>query len=375
MKKRILCAVGTRPEAIKMAPLVYFLRKHSYLDLKVLSTSQHREMLDQMLKVFDIVPDMDLDVMKHGQSLAELTSCLPIPLHHALQQIRPDFILAQGDTTTAFMVSLAAFYQKIPFGHVEAGLRTGDLHDPFPEEMNRCLISRLATLHFAPTEAAKQNLLREGVPAGNIFLTGNTVIDALHLVLKGDSPFPYPLETGLKLIIVTAHRRENWGPKLEGICQGLKRFVAQNPGVQVLFPVHPNPQVSAPVYRWLANIPRIMLTAPLPYKEFVKAMKLSYFIISDSGGIQEEAPALGKPVLVIRDTTERPEGVLNGSSKVIGTHPDSLVKEAEQLLNNQDSYARMAAGGAFYGDGSAASRIASTVIHYLGIEELSFAGS
>ena len=369
MKKKILCVIGTRPEVIKMAPIIMKLREDSDCALRVLSTSQHRQMLDQMLDVFEIKPDIDLNLMKSNQSLPELTSKLPLPLHQTLLNEQPDFILAQGDTTTAFMVSLASFYLKIPFGHVEAGLRTGNLFDPFPEEMNRSLISRLSTLHFAPTELAKMNLQSEGCLEKKIFVTGNTVIDSLNHILKKDVVFDLPLRKDKKLILVTTHRRENFG-KLEEICQALRKISEKNKNVQILLPVHPNPQVSSVIKKMLGNCPGIQLTDPLPYKQFVKAMELSYFIISDSGGVQEEAPALGKPVLVIRDTTERPEGVNFGASKIIGTKCDDIFREAQCLLDDPVSYQKMILGGCPYGDGRAAERIVSILKDHLGIIKL-----
>lgn len=365
MKKKILCVVGTRPEVIKMAPIIFNLRNDQECEHRILSTSQHRQILDQMLEVFKIMPDIDLNLMQSNQTLSQLTANLPVPLQQMLEQEKPDIVLAQGDTTTAFMVSLACFYQQIPFAHVEAGLRTGSLYDPFPEEMNRVLISRLSALNFAPTAQAKDNLLKEGFSEEKIFVTGNTVIDSLHYILKQKIPVQDWIRKNKKLILVTAHRRENFGHKLEEICQGLRTIADNNQEVQILFPVHPNPQVSGVVSEKLRDHPRILLSKPLPYQEFIKTMQLSHFIISDSGGVQEEAPALGKPVLVIRDTTERPEGVSIGVSKIIGTKSETIAKEAEILLEDQGAYQKMISKESPYGDGKASERIISIVKNYV----------
>jgi UDP-N-acetylglucosamine 2-epimerase (non-hydrolysing) len=365
MKKKILCVIGTRPEVIKMAPIISLLKKDKESNLRILSTSQHRDMLDQMLDVFKIVPDIDLNLMQENQTLAQLTSNLPVPLHETLLKEKPDIVLAQGDTTTAFMVSLASFYQQIPFGHVEAGLRTGYPYNPFPEEMNRILISRLSTLNFAPTEEAKHNLIKEGYSNAKIFVTGNTVIDALNHIIKKDIPVSQWIKKDKKLILVTAHRRENFGEKLENICRALRAIADKYQDVQILFPVHPNPQVSSVVTQRLSNHQRILLTKPLPYLEFVKTMQLAHFIISDSGGVQEEAPALGKPVLVIRETTERPEGVTLGASKIVGTNSDNIVKETQMLLEDHALYQKMVVPQSPYGDGKASERIILIVKEFL----------
>lgn len=360
-QKKVLCVVGTRPEAIKMAPVINRLKEEGYCDLKVLSTAQHREILDQMLKLFGIAPDIDLNIMKQGQTLAELTANLMPPLEQCLKHEKPDLVLAQGDTTTAFLVSLSCFYQQIAFGHVEAGIRTGEFFSPFPEEMNRVLISRLSSLNFAPTEQARQNLLEEGFDAATIYVTGNTVIDALFAILKLNLPLDLRILPDRQLLLVTAHRRENFGEKLENICHALRVIVENNPQVQLLYPVHPNPHVRGTVYPILSNHPRILLTEPLPYGVFVTAMKKAHFIISDSGGVQEEAPALGKPVLILRESTERPEAVRAGSARLVGADPDSIITSAQELLDSPEAYRKMVSLESPYGDGKAAKRIAGII--------------
>jgi UDP-N-acetylglucosamine 2-epimerase (non-hydrolysing) len=365
MKKKILCVIGTRPEVIKMAPIITILRHDKDLRLSVLSTAQHREMLDQMLNIFQIVPDIDLNLMEANQTLPQLTSRLPLPLDRALLIEKPDIVLAQGDTTTAFLMSLACFYEKIPFGHVEAGLRTGNLFYPFPEEMNRSLISKLSTLNFAPTDEARQNLLNEGYDPASIFVTGNTVIDALNIILKKEISVDPRVRGDKKLLLVTAHRRENLGPNLLSICQALRTIADNNRDVQILYAVHPNPQVKSVVHEKLSRHPQIILTEPLPYESFVKLMQEAYLILCDSGGVQEEAPFLGTPVLVLRDETERPEAVKMGASLLVGTKSENIIKNAQILLDNEDCYKKMIVKRSLYGDGTAGKKIVEIVKDYL----------
>lgn len=356
-KRKILCVVGTRPEAIKMAPVILALKQESWAEVRVLATAQHRHMLDQVLKVFGIEQDIDLDIMRPNQALTTLTARLLLDLDGVLLSEKPDVVLAQGDTTTVMAVALACFYHRIPFGHVEAGLRTWDMQNPFPEEMNRVIAGRLARWHFAPTESSRQNLLREGVSATDIVVTGNTVIDALLGVAKQDVELPVALDPTKRLILVTAHRRENFGEPFERVCRALLTLLERNPDVQVLYPVHPNPNVRDAAHRLLGTHSRVVLCEPLDYLPFVAAMKRAYLILSDSGGVQEEAPALGKPVLVLRQETERPEAVQEGVVKLVGTDFNAIVSEAQRLLDDESAYRAMARGVSPYGDGHAAERI------------------
>ena len=355
--KTVLCTVGTRPEAVKMAPVVLALRDEPWARVRVLATAQHRRMLDQVLDLFGISPDVDLDLMRPDQELADLTARMLAALDRALETERPDVVLAQGDTTTVLATGLACFYRRIPFGHVEAGLRTGDLANPFPEEMNRAVASRLARFHFAPTAEARANLLREGIPDGDIHVTGNTVIDALLRVAAGDTPIGVPLDPGRRLVLVTAHRRESFGAPLREAFGALRALADRNHDVQVLYPVHLNPNVSGPARELLDGHPRITLCAPLDYAPFIAAMKRAHLILTDSGGVQEEAPALGKPVLVLRDETERPEAVAEGVVRLVGTSAPRILAEAQRLLDDPAAYAAMARGVSPYGDGHAAERI------------------
>lgn len=357
MKKKIICVVGTRPEAIKMAPVILALRNNPNFNVRVLATAQHRDLLDQVLSVFDIKPDIDLNIMRPNQTLTTLTSRLLLKLDEVLQAEAPDVILAQGDTTSVMAVALACFYHKIPFGHVEAGLRTWDLQNPFPEEINRVIAGKLARWHFAPTESSRQNLLREGVPDADIVVTGNTVIDALLSVAERSMPLPLVLDPNMRLILVTAHRRENFGKPFEQVCYALLKLLERNLDIQVLYPVHPNPNVHDTAHRLLGKHPRVVLCAPLDYLPFVAAMKRAYLILSDSGGVQEEAPALGKPVLVLRQETERPEAVQEGVVKLVGTNFETIVSEVQFLLDDESAYQAMARGVSPYGDGQAAARI------------------
>ena len=361
---KIICVVGTRPEAIKMAPIILALKREAKFEVRLLATAQHRDLLDQVMKVFDIEPDIDLDIMRPNQALTTLTARLLLDLDDVLLSERPDVVLAQGDTTTVMTVALASFYHKIPVGHVEAGLRTWDIQNPFPEEMNRVIAGRLAKWHFAPTESSRQNLLREGVQDTDIIVTGNTVIDALLSVANREVDLPVELDPDKRLILVTAHRRENFGEPFERVCRALLALLEHNPDVQVLYPVHPNPNVRDTAHRLLGPHPRVVLCEPLDYLPFVAAMKAAYLILSDSGGVQEEAPALGKPVLVLRHETERPEAVEEGVVKLVGTDFDAIVGEAQKLLDDRTAYSAMARGVSPYGDGHAAERIVKVLREY-----------
>ncbi|WP_394793395.1 non-hydrolyzing UDP-N-acetylglucosamine 2-epimerase [Armatimonas sp.] len=362
-KLTIACIFGTRPDAVKMAPLVKeLLRYPEQIRTVAVSTGQHREMLDQVLSVFNLKPDYDLGLMKPGQSLSELTSRALMALEPVLEKEKPRLVIAQGDTTTTFAASLAAFYVQADFGHVEAGLRTDDKFDPFPEEMNRRLTTRLTNFHYAPTELSRENLLREGIAPDTIRVTGNTVVDALHTVSQLAYTFDDPTLAAFvarpgRLILVTAHRRENWGERMASACRAIRRLVEQFPDVRVVFPMHRNPIVREVVMPLLANHDRILLTEPLDYFPFVHVMKASHFLLTDSGGAQEEAPGLGKPVLILRLTTERPEGVHSGNAKLVGTDEAVVFDTASELLANEAAYAAMARAASPYGDGDAARRI------------------
>lgn len=357
MSRKILCVVGTRPEAIKMAPVILALENEPWAEVRVLATAQHRHMLDQVLNFFSIEPDIDLDIMRPNQALTTLTARLLLDLDDVLQAEKPDVVLVQGDTTTVMTVALACFYHRIPIGHVEAGLRTWDMQNPFPEEANRVIAGRLARWHFAPTEGSRQNLLREGIANADIVVTGNTVIDALLMTAAKDLELGIDLDPEKRLVLITSHRRENFGEPFRNICRALHTLAARNPDVQFLYPVHPNPNVKDVAHEMLGNCPNVCLCAPLDYAPFVAAMKRSYLIISDSGGVQEEAPALGKPVLVLRDETERPEAVELGVVKLVGPNYDRIVEEAQRLLDDESAYREMARGISPYGDGHGAERI------------------
>ncbi|MBZ4202306.1 MAG: UDP-N-acetylglucosamine 2-epimerase (non-hydrolyzing) [Methylovulum sp.] len=357
MAKKIVCVVGTRPEAIKMAPVILALKKESWIEVRVLATAQHRHMLDQVLSAFAIEPDIDLDIMQPNQALTALTARLLLHLDEVLQAEKPDVVLAQGDTTTVMTVALACFYHRISFGHVEAGLRTGDINNPFPEEMNRTVAGRLSRWHFAPTQSSRHNLLREGVPDADIYVTGNTVIDALMTVARRDLDIGIDLDSSKRLILVTAHRRENFGEPFRQVCRAIRALADAYADIEILYPVHPNPNVAETAHALLADHPRIRLCAPLDYLPFVAAMKRSYLILSDSGGVQEEAPALGKPVLVLRRETERPEAVTEGVVKLVGPDYDAIMMESMRLLDDPAYYASMARGVSPYGDGHASERI------------------
>ncbi len=364
---RVLCIVGTRPEAVKMAPVIQALAAHPGIRSLVCATAQHRAMLDQVLAIFDIQPDVDLDLMQPNQTLPELTAAALRGVTDALASLQPDVVLAQGDTTTVLVAALASFYAKVPLGHVEAGLRTYDRYSPFPEEMNRRLVGSLATMHFAPTQTAVDALLAEGVAAADIYLTGNTVVDALRAMVQR----PYTPPDALRVlqvdaahkrtILVTAHRRENFGAPFESLCDGLLRLVQRNPDIELIYPVHLNPNVRDPVFRILGGHARIHLLEPVAYQELVYLLKHCTLVLTDSGGIQEEAPVLGKPVLVMRRETERPEGVAAGTARLVGTDSDTIVREAERLLHNPQAYQAMAQAVSPYGDGQAATRIVQAV--------------
>lgn len=359
--KKIICVVGTRPEAIKMAPVIQALKNEPWVDLRVLATAQHRHLLDQVLNVFGIEPDIDLNIMRPNQALTTLTARLLLDLDDVLLAEKPDAVLVQGDTTTVLAVALACFYQGIPVGHVEAGLRTWNINNPFPEEANRVITGKLAHWHFVPTEGSRHNLLREGVADEKIFITGNTVIDALLTIAARNITLPLQIEPDRRLVLITAHRRENFGEPLRHICLAIQALAQKNPDVDFLFPVHPNPNVTDIVNKLLANKPNIHLSAPLDYVHFVAALKRSYLILTDSGGIQEEAPALGKPVLVLRDETERPEAIEQGVAKLVGTHVDHIMQATQHLLDDTTIYQAMAKGISPYGDGHAAERIVNVL--------------
>ena len=368
---KVLTVFGTRPEAIKMAPLVHALAKDPHFEAKVCVTAQHREMLDQVLKLFSIVPDYDLNIMQPGQGLTEITCRILEGLKPVLESFKPDVVLVHGDTTTTMAASLAAFYQRIPVGHVEAGLRTGDLNSPWPEEGNRTLTGRLATYHFAPTETSRQNLLQENIADAQITVTGNTVIDALFWVrdrvlsneaLSSELTERYSfLGNGKKMILVTGHRRESFGRGFEQICHALAEIAANNPDVQIVYPVHLNPNVSEPVNRILGHVDNVMLIEPQDYLPFVWLMNRAWLILTDSGGIQEEAPSLGKPVLVMREMTERPEAVSAGTVRLVGTDSQRIVDEVTRLLQDESAYQAMSRAHNPYGDGQACHRILSAL--------------
>jgi UDP-N-acetylglucosamine 2-epimerase (non-hydrolysing) len=367
MPIKVLFIFGTRPEAIKLCPVIRHMKSRPHdFDVRVCVTAQHREMLDQVLHAFDVTPDRDLDIMRPGQTLSQSTSRIIAALEPILAEEKPDIVLVQGDTTTTFCGALTAFYAKIPIGHVEAGLRTGDPHEPFPEEMNRVLTGRIATFHFAATEGAAQNLYREGVDPAAVTITGNTGIDAvLHVEQALDAGKLVGLsgfrpDASKKLIVVTAHRRESFGNGFDQICTALVRL-AHRDDVEIVYPVHPNPNVRQTVNRHLAGRPNVTLLDPLDYVPFVDLMRRAYLLLTDSGGIQEEAPSLGKPVLVLREKTERPEAVSAGTARLVGTDDHRIVDEVERLLDAPAAYHRMARRHNPYGDGKASERIADVL--------------
>lgn len=370
MTKKILCVVGTRPEAIKMVPVILTLQKTSWAQVRVLATAQHRQMLDQVLAFFDITPDIDLNIMRPNQALTTLTARLLLELDDVLRAEQPDVVLVQGDTTTVMTVALACFYHRIPIGHVEAGLRTGDIQNPFPEEANRVIAGRLARWHFAPTETSRQNLLGEGLPEDQVHVTGNTVIDALLMTAARELDVGVELDDSKRLVLVTSHRRENFGEPFRSICRGLRTLAERNPDIEILYPVHPNPNVHDVAHEMLGSVSNIRLCSPLDYAPFIAALKRAYLVISDSGGVQEEAPALGKPVLVLRDETERPEAVEMGVVRLVGPHEERIVTEAQRLLDDPAAYRSMARGVSPYGDGKAAGRIVEILARDLHVDHI-----
>ncbi|AZN37302.1 non-hydrolyzing UDP-N-acetylglucosamine 2-epimerase [Iodobacter ciconiae] len=368
---KVLTVFGTRPEAIKMAPLVNALANEANIESKVCVTAQHRQMLDQVLELFEITPDYDLNIMKPGQTLSGISSEILTNLEPVLMEFRPDLVLVHGDTSTTFAATLAAYYQQIAVGHVEAGLRTGDIYSPWPEEANRKLTSTLAKHHFAPTTQAQQNLLQEGVKQENIYISGNTVIDALLWVkqkLESDlnltkqlhQSFPF-LRKDARLVLITGHRRENFGEGFERICSAIRTLAINFPNVDFLYPVHLNPNVREPVGRILQGVSNVHLIEPQDYLPFVYLMTRAHIILTDSGGIQEEAPSLGKPVLVMRDTTERPEAVAAGTVKLVGTDAENIIQAVTTLLNDPIEYQQMSIAHNPYGDGKACERIINII--------------
>ncbi|GFZ33973.1 UDP-N-acetyl glucosamine 2-epimerase [Clostridium zeae] len=366
---KVLTVFGTRPEAIKMAPLVKELEKREEIESIVCVTAQHREMLDQVLKLFNIEPDYDLDIMKEKQSLIGITTKVIEGLDNLIKSVKPDIILVHGDTTTTFAASYAAFCNQVKIGHVEAGLRTFNKYFPFPEEMNRKLTGAMADMHFSPTESSKMNLLREGIEEKDIFVTGNTVIDAMDKTVEDNYKFENDILNNIdfedkKVIMVTAHRRENWGEGIENICKALKSIVKRNKDVELVYLVHLNPVVKDVVEKHLLNEERVQLLPPLDTKETHNLMNKSYMIMTDSGGLQEEAPHLGKPVLVLRDVTERPEAVNSGTVKLVGTDYNVVLENAEELLYNEEFYKSMSTAVNPYGDGLASKRIVDNILYY-----------
>ncbi|WP_341353809.1 non-hydrolyzing UDP-N-acetylglucosamine 2-epimerase [Janthinobacterium rivuli] len=371
---KVLSIFGTRPEAIKMAPLVLALAADTHFEAKVCVTGQHREMLDQVLQLFDITPDFDLKIMKPGQDLSDVTSAILSGMKAVFAEFTPDLVLVHGDTATTFAASLAAYYQQIPVAHVEAGLRTGDLYAPWPEEGNRRLTGALAALHFAPTKTSQANLLREGVDAASIVVTGNTVIDALLDVVRKlaqdtqlraqmESQFAF-LDPQKRVLLVTGHRRESFGDGFERICSALAATAARFPDVQIVYPVHLNPNVMEPVRRLLAGIGNVHLIEPLDYLPFVYLMNRAHLVLTDSGGVQEEAPSLGKPVLVMRETTERPEAVEAGTVRLVGTSVETISEQLALLLSNDAAYESMSFAHNPYGDGAACARIIASILQF-----------
>jgi len=373
-KKKILIVFGTRPEAIKMAPVVKTFRTKAYFDIKVCISAQHRTMLDEVLELFKITPDYDLNIMQSGQTLYHITARTLLKMEAVLEKENPDMVFVHGDTTTTFAATLAAFYKKIPVAHVEAGLRTCNKFEPFPEEANRVLTDALSAICFAPTVQAKSALLKEGIKNKNIFVTGNTVIDALNETLKRKLGFKNTklkkiCQGSGKIILLTAHRRENFGKPMENIFQAIKKIALKHPEIKIIYPVHLNPNVQAPAKKILGNIKNIHLLPPLKYGDFTKLIQRAYFVITDSGGIQEEAPALAKPVLVLRNITERPEAVSAGTVKLVGSNKEKVFFETEKLLNNTKAYSDMAKATNPYGDGMASKRILYAVENYFGLNK------
>ena len=377
-KIKVMVVFGTRPEAIKMAPLVLELKKHQdFIETIVAVTAQHRQMLDQVLELFEIVPDHDLDIMSHGQTLFDITSRSLDGLGKIMDAVQPDLVLVHGDTTTTFAGALAAYYKQIPVGHVEAGLRTGNIYSPFPEEMNRKLTGSIAKMHFAPTDTSRANLLAENVALDDIFVTGNTVIDALkHVVSRGKISSVLQENildkcTGKRIILVTTHRRENLGEPMRNVYKAINRVLNENEDAVAVFPIHFNPKVREVAAEEFANSQRVIIVDPLEYEDFAQLISAADIVLTDSGGIQEEAPSLGKPVLVLRDTTERPEAVEAGTVLLAGTDEDVVYNYTSKLLNDSEFYKNMANACNPYGDGQACARIVSYILHtYLGHEKL-----
>jgi UDP-N-acetylglucosamine 2-epimerase (non-hydrolysing) len=365
--KKVICIFGTRPEAIKMAPVIRELKKHPAIcKVTICVTAQHRQMLDQVLSVFDLKPDIDLNLMHEDQSLDALTANSIKLLSRVMTDVDPDLVLVQGDTTSAMTGALSGFYRKTAIGHIEAGLRTNNIYNPFPEEINRRFISIVSTYNFAPTRKAKESLLKEGVSKDKIFLTGNTIVDALKMIIKKNkSPdFDFlPLLKSKKIILVTAHRRESFGKPLKNICYALKEIAKKNSDVAIIYPVHLNPNVSSTVYGMLSNLDRIYLLPPVNYSELIWVLGHCYLALTDSGGIQEEAPALRKPVLVLRNETERPEGIEANVAKLVGTDSGTIIKNVEVLLRNTSEYKKMSKATTLYGDGMASEKIAHVVLN------------
>lgn len=374
-KIKVMTVFGTRPEAIKMAPVVLELAKHPDKIVPVVTvTAQHRDMLDQVLNLFQIKPDHDLDIMAAGQTLFDITSRAMMGLDKVLQEEKPDIVLVHGDTTTTFAGALASYYHQVSVGHVEAGLRTHNKYSPFPEEMNRKLTGSIADLHFAPTDTSEQNLLAESVDSKRIFVTGNTVIDALHKTVDDDFQFEDEVLQGIdfknkRIVLLTTHRRENLGEPMRHVYRAMRRLVDEFEDVEIVFPVHKNPKVREVVQEELGGLSKVHLIDPLDYEPFANLMHRSHLILTDSGGVQEEAPALGKPVLVLRDTTERPEAVAAGTVKLIGTDEKVVYDEAKLLLTDRDEYSRMSEACNPYGDGKASQRIIQAILYHYGLAE------
>lgn len=373
-KIKVMTVFGTRPEAIKMAPLALELKKYPQIESSVCVTAQHREMLDQVLDIFKIKPDYDLDIMKDRQTLIGITTRVLEGLDRVMKEAKPDIVLVHGDTSTTFVGALAAFYNQIKVGHVEAGLRTYDKYSPFPEEMNRCLTGRIADLHFSPTVQNKKNLLREAIPEEDIFITGNTVIDALKTTVRDDYKFESEELNSLdfenrRVIVVTAHRRENLGEPLENICNALKELVLAYDDVELVYPVHLNPAVRETAFGILGGLERVHLIEPINVDELHNLMARCFMVMTDSGGIQEEAPALAKPVLVLRKETERPEAVDAGTVKIAGVDKDEIVSMAKELLDSEEAYNKMAHAANPYGDGTASKRTVEAILYHFGMLE------
>lgn len=361
-KKRILCVVGTRPEAIKMAPVILELqRRADTFETTVMATAQHREMLDDVMKVFAIRPDIDLDIMTRDQRLGDIACKVLHEMTRYVHEKKPDAVLAQGDTTTVMATSMACFFENTRFGHVEAGLRTGDLTAPFPEEFNRRVAAMATYFHFAPTDLGRQNLLKEGIRDEHVHVTGNTVVDALNHILQHTTEPARPIPSGSRYVLMTCHRRESFGGKIRGIFETVRAFARKHPNLHIWYPVHPNPNVKGPAEEILGGVQNVVLTEPVDYITFLHAIRGCHFLLTDSGGIQEEATTLGKPVLVLRDMTERPEGVQAGVCELVGTDPACIAGSMERLVSDMNHYRRMSVGKDVFGDGKASQRIADVL--------------